>query len=247
MIKVTTLGSAAMYATVERAASGYLVEINDFKLWMDCGGGTWQHLLHHLDYPDLDGVLLSHRHPDHTVDVFQAFHARLYGGRKVPSIPLWAPRETIQRLTAFSPELPDAFEIKQIEAGGIIDIAGAKVSFYEMAHPVETCGIRIENDGYVMAYTADTGPAGDIGSLARNADLFICEATFQDSDAPLWEGHLSASQAGAAARDAEVDHLVLTHLPAGRDLDVSMAQAQKEAGSITVELAEDRHTIEVER
>lgn len=244
-IKVTTLGSAAMFATAERAASGYLVEIGGFKLWMDAGGGTWQHLLHHLDYPDLDGVLLTHRHPDHTVDVFQAFHARLYGGRKVSPIPLWAPKETIQRLTGFSPELPDAFEVMQIEAGGIIDIAGAKVSFFEMAHPAETCGVRMENDGFVMAYSADTGPAADIAGLARNADLFICEATFQDSDQPLWEGHLSASQAGAAAREADAKHLVLTHLPTGRDLDLSITEARKSAGSITIELAEDRHMIQV--
>ncbi len=234
-----------MFATPERAASGYLVEIDGFKLWMDAGGGTWQHLLHHLDYPDIDGVLLSHRHPDHTIDLFQAFHARLYGGRDVSPTTLWAPKETIERITFFSPELPDAFEVKQIEAGGVLDIAGAKVSFFEMAHPAETCGVRIECDGSVLAYTADTGPGADLAGLARNADLFICEATFQDSDQPFWEGHLSAGQAGTAAKEAEAKNLVLTHLPAGRDLDLSLAEARRTAGSTTVELAEDRHTIEI--
>ena len=244
-MKVTVLGSAAMFATAERAASGYLVEIDDYKLWMDAGGGTWQHLLHHVDYPDLDGVILSHRHPDHTIDLFQAFHARLYGRREVKPMSLWAPNETIQRVTAFSPEISDAFDVKQIEAGGIVDIAGAKVSLFEMAHPVETCGIRIEHDGSVLAYTADTGPAADLAGLARNADVFICEATFQESDQPYWEGHLSAGQAGTAAREAEAKHLVLTHLPTGRDLELSVSEARANAGPITVELAEDRHTIEI--
>lgn len=243
-MKVTVLGSSGMFATADRAASGYLVEIDGYKLWMDAGGGTWQHLLHHVDYPDLDGVLLSHRHPDHTIDVFQAFHARLYGGRAVSPMMLWAPKETIQKITAFSPELPDAFDLKQIEAGGIIDIAGAKFSFFEMAHPVETCGVRIEHDGSVLAYSADTGPAADLAGLARGADLFICEATFQDAD-PLWEGHLSAGQAGTAAKEAEAKRLLLTHLPAGRDLEVSLSEARATAGSVTVELADDRNTIEI--
>ena len=244
-LNVTVLGSAAMFATADRSASGYLVEIDDFKLWMDAGGGTWQRLLEHLDYPELDGVLLSHRHPDHTIDIFQGFHARLYGGKNVPDIPLWAPQEAIDHLTSFSPELPQAFDVKRIRADEVIDIGGAKVSFFSMAHPPETCGIRIEHEGVVLAYSADTGPSGDVHDLARNADVFICEATFQDSDQPWWEGHMSASQAGSAAAEAGARRLVLTHLPAERDLELSLQQARSTAGSARVELASDRARIQV--
>ncbi|MGH2729920.1 MAG: MBL fold metallo-hydrolase, partial [Actinomycetota bacterium] len=70
------------------------------------------------------------------------------------------------------------------------------------------------------------------------SDLFICEATFQDVDEP-WEGHLSASQAGAISKSVGAKRLVLTHLPSDRDLDVTLAEVRSTCGEIPVELAED--------
>ena len=242
---VTTLGCSAMYSTAEVAASGYLVDIDGFTLWMDAGGGTWQQLLKTMDFAEVDGIYLSHRHPDHTIDAFQFFHARLYGGRELPPIPLWAPEETVDRITGFSTELSETFDITTIDPEDVIDIGGAKASFVAMAHPPQTCGIRIEADGAVLAYTADTGPAADLATLCGGADVMICEATFQDSDEPWWEGHMSAAQAGRAASDTGVGKLLLTHLPDGRDLGLSMTEARLEAGSVTVELAEPGRTVEV--
>ena len=242
---VTPLGRSAMHATADVAASGYLVDLDGFKLWMDAGGGTWQQLLKLMDFADVDGILMTHRHPDHTIDLFQFFHARLYGERELESIPLWAPEETIERVTAFSTELGDTFDINRIEAGGSIDIGGAKASFVGMKHPPETCGVRLELGDGVLSYSADTGPASDFATLCGEADVLICEATFQDSDQPWWEGHMSATQAGRVAAQVGVARLVLTHLPSGRDLDLSLKEATREAGSASVELAEPGQKIEV--
>ena len=246
-LSITPLGTSAMHATEDVAASGYLVEIDDYKLWLDAGGGTWQQLLQRLDYADVDGVLLSHRHPDHTIDVFQLFHARAYGGRDHEPIPLWAPEETIERITGFSTELPETFDIVQIEAGGVIDIGGAKAAFVDMKHSAQTCGVRFEHGGVVFAYTADTGPGSDFHALAHDADVLICEATFQDEDQPWWEGHLSATQAGVATNEVAAKRLVLTHLPVGRDHEVSVGEAKRGAGAASVELAQPGKTIEVTR
>jgi ribonuclease BN (tRNA processing enzyme) len=145
--------------------------------------------------------------------------------------------ETVDRITAFSTELRDVFEINVIAAGQTIDIAGAKATFFEMAHPAETCGVRLETGNEILAYSADTGPAADLLGLARDADLFICEATFQDQDQPWWEGHMSAALAGRAAQEAGAKHLTLSHLPEGRDLATSRVEATGAAGTTPVELA----------
>ena len=105
-LSVTVLGSSGMFATKERAASGYLLETSEMKLILDCGGGTWRNLLTHVDYGDITGVILTHRHPDHVIDVFQLFHARHYGQpEKMEEIPLWAPAETIERVSGFGKEI----------------------------------------------------------------------------------------------------------------------------------------------
>jgi ribonuclease BN (tRNA processing enzyme) len=72
----------------------------------------------------------------------------------------------------------------------------------------------------------------------------LCEATLQDADEP-WYGHMSASQAGAAAADLGVDRLLLTHLPPGRDPDVSLAQARAACGRVQAELAAEGQRLEI--
>jgi ribonuclease BN (tRNA processing enzyme) len=242
---VTILGSSAMFSTKDRASAGYLVRIGDRNVWLDAGGGTWRNLLREIEYPELHAVVLSHRHPDHTIDIFQAFHARMYGQEgSLPKIPLWAPAETIERLTEYTDHFAESFDTTAVEAGSSFEFAGATFSFAAMAHPPVTLGVRIEYEGLVLAYSADTGVGGDFSRLAQDADLFICEATFQQSDDD-WEGHLHAAEAAAIAAKFGVGHLVLTHLPPGRDLNLSLAEAHREASGVTVQLADDGQRYEV--
>lgn len=244
---VTVLGSSGMFATLDRACAGYLVASDDATLLLDCGAGTWRNLLAVTDPASLAGVVLSHRHPDHVSDLFQVFHSRRYGGPEpLPAIPLWAPAETLDRLTSFSKELDEAFELNVVGPGDSVDAAGISFSFAEMAHPPETLGVRMERNGQVIAYSSDTGPGGDLAALAAGADVFICEATLQGSDEE-WEGHLSAAQAGAAAAGAGAKRLILTHLPPGRDAGLSLTEAHKTSGDAEVQLASDGLKVEVGR
>ncbi|MGI8408187.1 MAG: MBL fold metallo-hydrolase [Actinomycetota bacterium] len=243
---VTVLGSQGIFATEDRAASGYLLRFGDNNLWLDAGAGTWRNLLSHIDWRALGGVILTHEHPDHTTDVFQAFHARRYGTKeKLPPLPLWAPAPTLAKLEAFSPKIVEAFDMRSIEAGATFQWCGAVFSFHRMDHSgIETVGVRVESQGATFAYSADTGPGADFPSLVQDADLFICEASFQESD-EKWEGHMSASQAAEVAADLGVKHLVLTHLPVGRDLGLSLTEAPRDAKGTTVRLADDGQVFEV--
>jgi ribonuclease BN (tRNA processing enzyme) len=242
---VTVLGSSGRFQTLERACASYLVQIEGHNLWLDAGGGSWLNLQRSIDYPDLDGVLLTHGHPDHTIDVLQAYHARQYGQKEpLDRIPLWAPQETIDLLLGFSKGLEEAFDLHAVAGGEHLTLGGARLSLVEMAHPETTLGVRIELGDVVIAFSSDTGAEADFDTLAGGADLFVCEATSQDSD-PLWEGHLRASQAGAIAARVGAKKLVLTHLPSGRDLSVSLEEARATAGGVEVVLAEDGSRMEL--
>lgn len=243
-LAVTVLGCAGMFATAERACSGYLLEIDDRRLWLDAGPGTWQRLLRHLHYRDLGGIVLTHRHPDHTSDFFMALHARYLGvAAPLPRIPLWAPQETVDMLCDYDDSLGDVFELHSVTERDSVAIGEASIKFVSMAHPPETLGVRVEHDGKVVAYSADSGPAADFKALAADADLFLCEATMQ-GDAE-WEGHLNAAQAVAIARDAGARRLVLTHLPPERDPAASLAEARHVAEDAPLEVAEEGRRFEV--
>jgi ribonuclease BN (tRNA processing enzyme) len=244
-IAVTVLGSSGVYATRERACSGYLLELGGSRLWMDAGTGTWQNLVEHLDYRYLDGIFLSHRHPDHTSDVFQAYHARFWGQPEpLDPIPLWGPEETLERITGFYKDCSEAFIMHAVTPDSAVEIDDARLTFCQMAHPPETLGVRIEHDGAVLAYSADSGPDADFETLAGGAAVFLCEATLQSSD-PLWSGHLRASQAGEIAARIGVRKLCLTHLPPHRDLSQSLAEAEGAGGDVAVDLATDGLRLEV--
>ena len=243
---VTVLGSSGIFATTERACAGYLLDVGP-KIWLDAGAGTWRNLLAHISYADLGGVILSHGHPDHTTDVLQAYHARTYGqAEPLPPIPLWAPQETLDGLAGFSQGVGDAFDLRAVSGGESLQIGEATVRFIEMAHPGETLGLRVEMDGGVFAYSSDTGDGADFEALANGADVFICEATSQDSD-ELWEGHMRAMQTGTVAQRLGVKRLVLTHLRPGRDHQVTLNEAKAAAPDIAIELASDGTRLEVGR
>jgi len=234
-----------MFATATRACAGYLVDVDGRRLWMDAGAGSWRNLLRSIDYADIDGVLLSHRHPDHTSDVFQAFHARQYGGSKpLAPVPLWAPEETLERLCAFGGELEQSFDLRTISARSEVAFHSARLTFVEMAHPPETLGVRLEHPNGVLAYSSDSGPGADFARLAGAADLFLCESTLQDVD-ETWDGHMRASQAGEVAASNDVARLVLTHLPPGREESTSLREARSAAAGVDVQLANDGERFEV--
>lgn len=242
---VTVLGSSGMFATRDRACAGYLLDLGNAKVLLDCGAGTWRNLLAHSNDGLVDAIVLSHRHPDHVSDLFMLQHSRLYGqAEPLPAIPLWAPSETLERLTALETELDKAFRLSSISPGDQIEIANASFSFFSMAHPPETVGVRVEKEGAVFAYSSDTGPAGDLHALASRANVFLCEATLQDCD-DTWEGHMRASQAGEVAAAAGVDKVVLTHLPPGRDAGLSLSEAHKTSGGAEVQLAADGLKLEL--
>jgi ribonuclease BN (tRNA processing enzyme) len=60
-------------------------------------------------------------------------------------------------------------------------------------------------------YTSDTGPNWSVAAFEPGADLVLSEATYvhDDRQSPI---HLSARQAGEAARAASARRLILTHL-----------------------------------
>ncbi|MEW6064739.1 MAG: MBL fold metallo-hydrolase, partial [Bacillota bacterium] len=138
-MKLTILGCWAPYPRVSGACSGYLLQENGRNLLIDTGNGVLSRLLQHIDIQDLDGVLLSHLHPDHLMDIYSLRHAIEAAnreGRMDKRVPLYlptGPAEDFNRIIEFT----KAFTIQVID--GMPEskeafIAGFKVKFTPGKH-----------------------------------------------------------------------------------------------------------------
>lgn len=94
--------------------------------------------------------------------------------------------------------------------------------------------------GRKIVYSGDTRPCPALLELARDADLLIYEATFDDELAERAEegGHSTPSQAALIAKEANVKRLVLTHISSRYD-DGSVLLEQAKKIFPNVKVAED--------
>jgi|GEM_PF-319549 len=105
------------------------------------------------------------------------------------------------------------------------DILPAKVN-----HSINTLGYRIEVEGRVIAYSGDSDICDALIEIGKDADLFICEATFTHQVHEKGGGHLFASEAGRIAAAAKAKRLIITHIWPLFDEDVAVVEAGKEFG-----------------
>ena len=95
-MQITILGSSAAYPRAGGSCSGYLVEEGETKLLMDCGTGVLSNLQKVVALKDVNHIVISHFHADHSFDVIpyryalmrplnKALHPNLYlppGGKE---------------------------------------------------------------------------------------------------------------------------------------------------------------------
>jgi ribonuclease BN (tRNA processing enzyme) len=242
-LTITVLGCDGSYAGPGGACSGYLVSSDDTHVWLDCGPGTLANLQRHIDPRDLTAIVATHSHPDHWGDLPIAYNAfGYYFDRR--SIPLYGTSDTRERLTAAKGGvIDDVYQWHTITDGSEFDVNGLHFRCAVTDHPVETLAVRVEDESTAFGYTSDTGSAWPLTALGSGIDLMLCEATFPEERAGEF-AHLTASEAGAAARAANVGRLVLTHLLPGADHDLARANAAKSFGR-SVEIATTQLRIEL--
>ncbi|WP_258907998.1 MBL fold metallo-hydrolase [Actinokineospora sp. UTMC 2448] len=224
MVRLTVLGSCGAYPEPGRAASGFLVEHDGFRVVLDLGYGTLPRLLRHS--PDgVDAVVVTHEHPDHCVDVHGLFRMYLYGGR-TDRLPLYCPPGVVRRLTGLEPEAPldRVFDIHPLP--GAYRVGPFELTGMLLPHHVPNAGVRLAADS-VIAYTGDTGPTPLLADLGRDADLYIVEATDRPGETEqATRNLLTSTEAAHWAARAGARTLMLTHFWPGNDRAAAVAAAR---------------------
>ena len=135
----------------------------------------------------------------------------------------------------------DVLDFHQVAGGDQVTVGPLRFSFDQTSHPVTTLAVRVDGAGRSLGYSADTGPEWSLAALGPGLDLALSEATFlSDMEGRL--PHLSAREAGTAARRAGAGRLVITHLWPRVDRVASQAEAEAAFdAAVTVASPGDRY------
>jgi ribonuclease BN (tRNA processing enzyme) len=229
-VRITVLGGLGAFPTAGQGCSGYLVEIGTFRLLIDPGYATVAPLFARVDAARIDAVLVSHGHPDHCADLQPLLRARVLSDEDVPTLPVYAPTSALDRLLDIDELglIDNAYRLHSFAPGDRFEVGPFRIDTWELPHFVPTAGLRLNAGDRVLAYTGDTGPSPALADLARDADLFLAEATYPTEVPARRAGNLStAVEAGQHASAAGAARLLLTHLWPGTDPEAAVEAGRR--------------------
>jgi len=241
--------------SLRRNPCAFLLEAAGQVLLFDIGPGTMRRLLEAgTGIGDIDLLLISHIHPDHSGELASFLFAAKYpeAYRRRRPLTLAGARglktffEGLKGVYGDWLVLPEPlFSLKELDPHGPDGFAAGSLTIRSrpVAHLASSIGYRVEAPGGTsVAYSGDTGLCDSLVELARGVDLFLCECSLPDE--MKVEGHLTPSEAGAAASRAGVKRLVLTHFyPECDGVDIEAQCRRTWQGQLT--LAEDLMKIRV--
>lgn len=242
--KLIILGSAAV-ADLAHDNVYMALDSGNSKILIDCSGSPTSRVMRAgLEFTDLDGLIVTHHHPDHIYGVPVLLMNLWLLGRR-GAFPIYGPQKTLQVIQSMmdlyeSNTWPDFLRLDLHEiplapdaplvSDGVLSITASPV-----AHVVPAIGLRITNrqTGQVLVYTGDTMRDPKVVHLARNADILIHEATGQ------YFGHSTGADAAHDALEANAKRLVLIHYTSLRGNPEAVLEEAKTIFAGPAELAED--------
>lgn len=249
-MKLTVLGSGTSVPRPGRGAAGLLLTEEAASLLLDAGPGTLARMADQgVLLEDLDRILVSHLHVDHTADIVAALFAL-----KVPDLRRPCPLRLHgpPGLAALLDRLTDAWgrwieappcglEVTEYAGPAVLD--GWTVAARPVLHGGGAHGLRVTApSGRILAYSGDTDECPAVVELARGADLLVLECSHPD-DRKV-EGHLSPTPCGRLAAEAGASALLLTHFYPGWDPESARSCVARHFGG-PVLLAADGMRVDV--
>lgn len=221
-MRLTILGSGTSVPHSKRSSSAYWLETEGGSLLLDCSPSAIHRVAEEgVDWPNLDAVWISHFHLDHfgglAPFLFGTKYAaetqsrtkplRILGPEGLEALFRKIDAANDYRLT----EQPFPLEFAEVDPLEEFEILeGVRAVTFDTPHTPESRAIRIDEGGRSMVFTSDTGFSKELGSFARNTDLFLCECSFIGNK-PV-EHHLELTEAVYLARYSKAKMTMLTHL-----------------------------------
>lgn len=224
-MKVVLLGTGGgPRPTSTRFPTSQAILVDDKMIVVDCGNGVAKQLVHAgLSPRDLDYLLVTHHHVDHSADLGYLPLASWIEGR-AEEISVYGPpptvdsfeailagySEDIEKRTASTgrPPFRPLIKVRDIETpGDIVSEGDLQISCAFVDHPPFeiALGFRINYQGKSVVVSGDTAPCEALIDLARGADILIHEVVHPSAIAQLEQG----TNASAIAAHMKKNHTML--------------------------------------
>ena len=241
-LEVVVLGSGGP-RPFGRAGSSYIVLVGGTpRILVDAGPGAFLRIGElNLDLDNVDTVLLTHLHIDHSGDLAAFFNARALTSDGPVSYRIFGPDEAglfpktsrfvnllVGEDGAFAYQktfgAQESFAVRDLAISldsartKIVDEGGLAVEEIATHHgdcPSVAYRISYKNAVVVFSGDMDASALPNLVQLAKNADLLIFNCAVLDpprSPSQLYELHTPPRKIGEAARESGVRSLLLSHL-----------------------------------
>jgi ribonuclease BN (tRNA processing enzyme) len=194
----------------------------DINALIDCGATSLVAMNKlAINRNDVNHIFISHFHGDHVGGVPFFILEANYILKRERTLTIVGPPGLKSRYapimeTGFpgtkSLELRFPLMLREVEIGRRGEIGPLRVTAFHVLHDDRAgpcLGFRFEAEGKVIAFSGDTEWTDTLVDVARDADLFICEAYTRDKPAPT---HMALSLLEPHLGRIRPKRLILTHM-----------------------------------
>jgi ribonuclease BN (tRNA processing enzyme) len=241
-LALQVLGSGGPELQDKRASSSYLIwESGKARVLVDTGGGSALRFGESgAQMSQLDAILFTHFHVDHSGDFAALIKSSWFEDRKRP-LPIFGPEgnDFMPSMVEFAndffggkhgafrylsellePEEEGSYKLQPHNVVGSVKPAEAfrrggvtALAVHVVHGGVPALAWRIETGGKALVFSGDTnGEGAGLRQLAANADLFVAHNAVPEGVSGVERNlHMPPSVIGQIAGEAHVKHLVLSH------------------------------------
>jgi phosphoribosyl 1,2-cyclic phosphodiesterase len=209
-----TAGARFVVMKQLRASGGVWLSVGETNLYIDPGPGALVRCLSSkpkLEPSQLDGILLTHKHLDHSSDVNVMIEAMTDGGFKKRGV-LFAPSDALEEDPVVLKYVKDYVKkVEILKENSEYQIGEIKFSTARRhQHRVETYGINFKTSPRTISLIADTKFFPELPELYRGEIFIIHVVRLKPiGDDPI--EHLSIEDVKTIVRKAKPKLTILTH------------------------------------
>ncbi len=213
MSSVTFLGTGGGRMVVLnqlRRSGGFWLKLNEVNMLQDPGPGSLV-MVHQLRLKprNLDAIVLSHRHIDHSNDVNVMIEAMTMGGFQ-PRGRLIVPSDCLNSDPVVLQYVRPFVEITEIKKDMEIALGSVKIDFpIQHMHPVETYGMIYKFGSGKLGYIPDTEYFPELAGTYRGVDFLIINVVRMKTDKRI--RHLNMDDAATLINEIKPKLAILTH------------------------------------